>query len=153
MLKVTQSTRVTMDSRPARYCCFPQPHHEARASFTCCSSLAISSCNGVSGLVISGGRCRHKAPNKRHGDRLLEGAASRDRQRERELPAQSLSSRRQTLATPNKVRPAGAAIFLSSHKVPRFPAGPQPTPRSHEATRAGEAAGLPGRTNPCNWEK
>lgn len=114
-------------SRPPWYCRYPPPHHEPRACLTCCNRLAISSCNGVSGLVISGGRCRHKAPDKRHGDRLLEGAASRDRPRE--LPAQSLSSCRQPLATPKRVHPTGAAIFLSSHKVPRHPAEASANPR------------------------
>lgn len=126
---------------------------EAGVCLTCCSRPDISSCNGVSDLVITGGRCRHKAPHKRHGDLLLEGVASRDRPRELGLPAQSLSSRRQPLATPSRVRPAGAAIFLSSHKVPRLPARSQPTPRSHEATRAGEGAGVSSRTNHCSWER
>lgn len=100
----------------------PPPHLQARARLTFCSRSAISCCNGVSGLVISGGRCRHKAPNRRHGDRLPEGAASRDRRRERGLLAQRLSRRRQPLATPNRVRPMGAAIFPPSHKAPRLPA-------------------------------
>lgn len=124
----SRSHRVTVKSRPTWHCCFPPPHLAARACLTFCSRSAISCCNGVSGLVISGGRCRHKAPHKRHGDRLPDGAASRDRPRERGLPAQRLSRRRQPLVAPNRVRPTGAAIFLPSHKVPRLPAGPSANP-------------------------
>lgn len=89
---------------------------------TCCSRASISSCNGVSSFETSGGRCRHNAPSKRHGDALLEGAAARAKLREPRLRVQGPSNCRQPLATPNTVSLTAPAICQPSHNVPRLPA-------------------------------
>lgn len=116
---------VVMEPRPTCLYWFPQEpprSRELHLNPTCCSRAAISSCNGVSGFETNGGRCRHNAPTKRHGDPLLKGAAARARLREPRLPAQCPSNRRQPFAASNRVRLTGTAIILLSHKVPRLPA-------------------------------
>ena len=108
--------------KPAHLYCVPNCTYKTQPAPqpTCCSRAAISSCIGVNCFETSGGRCRHNAPNRRHGDALFDGAAARVRLREPKL--QGLSNRRQHLASPNTVRLVGAAIFQTSHNAPRFPA-------------------------------